>query len=59
MVSAASFVAAFFEGHWFLGTVLGLFAMYLSLRLIDAGRRRFGWGLMEYCMKQHRLLSFI
>ena len=35
MVSAASFAAAFFQGEWFWGFALGLFAFRMSMKLID------------------------
>lgn len=35
MISAASFAAAFFQGEWFWGFALGLFAFRMSLKLID------------------------
>ena len=39
MISAASFAAAFFQGLWFWGFALGLFAFRMSMYLLEAAEK--------------------
>ena len=36
MIAAASFASAFFEGHFILGSVLGVYAVYMARKLTSA-----------------------